>query len=131
MAIRQSLKEYDDLRKRGDDSKLNNPPGLLISWIKGGCGVPCDSSPLKAEPALLKPATSEGAESHSKIEAIRGYLAKLSAEERKSLEAVAFEQADSFQLGCYQRAKTAENFRLLSEYCNVIVETHVRRLLDI
>lgn len=130
MVIRKSLKEYDELRKRGDDSKLNNPPGLLISWIKGACGVPCDSSPPKAESTVLEPPTSEGAESQSKFAAICGYLAKLSPQERESLEVVAFEQADSFHLGGYERAKTAKNSRLLNEYRNVIVESHVRRLLN-
>jgi hypothetical protein len=130
-AIRQSVREYDELRKRGDDSKLNNPPGLLISWIKGACGVPCDSSPPKAESTVPEPATSEGAESQANLVAIREYLAKLSPQERASLEVVAFEQADSFQLGCYERAKTAENSRLSSEYRKVIVESYVRRLLGI
>lgn len=131
VAIRQSLKEYDELRRRGDDFKLNNPPGLLISWIKGGCNVPCDSSPPKAESTVPEPATSEAAESHSKLAAIRDFLAKQSPRERKSLEAMAFEQADPFQLGCYERATTAENSRLLNEYRNVIVESHVQRLLGI
>ena len=130
-AIRKSVKEYDELRKRGDDSKLNNPPGLLISWIKGACGVPCDSSPPKAESTVPEAATSEGAESQSNLAAIRDYLAKLSPHKRESLDVVAFEQANSFQLGGYERAKTAENSRLLSEYRNVIVESHVRRLLGI
>ena len=127
--IRRCLKEYDELRKRGGDAKLNNPPGLLISWVKKHRDIPSDSSPPAAEPTVPEPATGEGADSQSKLTAIRDYLAKLSPQERESLEVVAFEQADSFQLGGYERAKTAENSRLLSEYRNVIVEAHVRRLL--
>jgi len=130
-AIRQSLKKYDQMRKRGDDSKLNNPPGLLISWIKEHQGAANDSLLRNAKPAVLEPTTSEGAESQSKFAAIRDYLAKLSPQETESLELVAFEQADSFQLACYERVKNAANARLLSEYRNVIVETHVGRLLGI
>ncbi len=55
----------------------------------------------------------------------------ISPQEKESLEVMAFEQEDSFQLGGYERAKTAENSRLLSEYRKVIVESHVRRLLGI
>ena len=71
------------------------------------------------------------AASQSKLAAIRDYLAKLSPQERESIEVVAFEQADSFQLGGYERARTAKNSRLLSEYRNVIVESYARRLLGI
>jgi hypothetical protein len=80
---------------------------------------------------LPEPATSEAAESQSKLAAIRDHLAKLSPEERDSLEVAAFEQADSFQLACYERSKVDENSRLRIEYRNVIVESHVRRLLGI
>ena len=85
----QSLKEYDEMRKRGDDSKLNNPPGLLISGTKGACGVSCDFSSPKAESTVPELATSEGAESQSELGSIRDYLAKLSPQERESLELVA------------------------------------------
>jgi hypothetical protein len=127
--IRRCVKEYDELRKRGNDSKLNNPPGLLISWIKKHRDIPCDSSPPKAESTVPEPATNEGAESQSKLAAIRDYLAKLSPQERESLEVVAFNQADSLQLGGYERAKTYENPRLMNEYRNLIVESYARRLL--
>jgi hypothetical protein len=130
-AIRKCLRELDELRKRGGDSNLNNPAGLLISWIKNSRDVPCDSSPPQAESTLPEPATSEGAESQSKLAAIRDHLAKLSPEERDSLEVAAFEQADPFQLACYERAEVDENSRLRVEYRNVIVESHVRRLLGV
>jgi hypothetical protein len=129
MAIRQSLKEYDELRKRGDDSKLKNPPGLLISWIKGSWGVPCDSSPPKAESTIPEPATSEGAESQSKLAAIRNYLAKLPPQERESLEADAMKAADGVRRAGYRRAESAGNSGLLVEYRNAIIESYVLRLL--
>ena len=128
-AIRQSLKEYDELRKRGDDSKLNNPPGLLISWIKGRRDVPSDSSPPKAESTVPESATSEGAESQSKLTAIRDYLAKLSPQAVESLEVAALADANPFHAKCYRRTLSDGNDRISREYRNVMLESHILKRL--
>ncbi|MHB8900141.1 MAG: hypothetical protein ACYC6Y_15435, partial [Thermoguttaceae bacterium] len=70
--IRKCVHEFDGLRERGGCSKLENPPGLLISWIKNSHDIPSDCTLSKATPAVSKFAGTEAAESHTKLEAIRG-----------------------------------------------------------
>ena len=143
-AVRQCVREYDELLKSGGGANLENPPGFLVKKIREGLAsdkagrrqkhaprTRRDSTPAKSTSTAFEPAGSEEAESQSKLAAIRDHLAKLSPEERDLLEVAAFEQADSFQLACYERAKVDENSRLRVEYRNVIVESHVRRLLGI
>lgn len=128
-AIRRCLTEFDGLRERGGDSNLNNPAGLLVTWINRSRDVPCDSSSSKAESKVSELAEGEAAESRTKLEAIRGHLAKLSLEERESLEADAMKAADPVRRAGYRRAVSAGNSRLLAEYRNAIIESHVLRLL--
>jgi hypothetical protein len=126
--IRQAVREYDALMNCGTAPSLNNPPGLLISWIKRGRDIPCECSPPKAEPTLSTPMTSEQAEDETQRETIREYLDGLSAKERNSIETEAMQEADSFLVNCYERAKAEGDVRFANKYRDMIVESHARRL---
>jgi hypothetical protein len=78
---------------------------------------------------LWETSGSDAAESHAQLEAVRGYLTKLSQEEKESLELDALMAAGPVRRDGYRRAESAGNSRLLAEYRNVIIESHVLRLL--
>ncbi|NLS92122.1 MAG: hypothetical protein GXX96_08070 [Planctomycetaceae bacterium] len=140
--IRRCVREYDELLKSGRGANLGNPPGLLVKNIrerlaankagrreKDSTRTGRDCTRSRRTPTAFEPAESEAAESHTQLEAIRGHLAKLSLEERESLEADAMKAADPVRQAGYRRAESAGNSRLLAEYRNAIIESHVLRLL--
>jgi hypothetical protein len=128
--IRKCLGQFDELRRRGRDSNLNNPAGLLISWIRNSRDVPNDSARSQGSPTRPENAEHDATQIPRQVEVLREYLAKLSPEEMEVLEAEAMKDATLIQRTGYQRAESAGNGRLLADYRKVIMESHVLRLLD-
>jgi len=62
---------------------------------------------------------------------ITTYRSQLSADEAIELEREAFEQAASVSLVGYRRASASGNHRWLEEYREIIIKTHVRKLLGL
>ena len=142
-AIRQCVREYDELLKAEGGANLENPPGFLVDRIRkrlalnnDACrqryssSTRIDSTLTTHPPAASKSSGSQAAKSDTQIGAIREYLDKMSPEERNSLETDAMKAADCVRRAGYERAESAGSPRLLAEYRNVIIESHVRRLLQ-
>jgi hypothetical protein len=141
-AIRHCVREFDELMRAGSGANLENPPGLLVKNIrerraadkagrrqKHSAVERRDYIPHELTSASVGPVVSEAAKSGTQLEAIRGYLCKLSLDEREALEAEAVEEADGVRRDGYRRAESTRNSRLLAEYRNAIIESHVLRLL--
>ena len=141
-AIRNCIREYDELLKSGAGANLENPPGLLVEKIREclaldrvGCRWKCsisrqrDSAPPELRRTSFASAESEATESDMHLEAVRKYLGELSSEERNSLEVEALKKASSFQVKCYERATREGDTRSANRHRNMIMCSHVRDVL--
>jgi hypothetical protein len=141
--IRHCVREHDEMLKSGRGSNLGNPPGFLVKNIRKRlesdntdrhrkCSVRTrpDSTPPRLEFTSSGPARSKEAESDTQNEVIREYLAKLSPEERESLEVEAIESAPPFLEKSYERIRRTGNGRLTEEYRKAIVESFASKALQ-
>ena len=141
-SIRAAVRQFDELVHRGPKSELTNPPGLLVAWIREQGDAPTaeDNEQAPASEnmahqrrlnAIRKWEIGKETQARSTSHAIRSYLDELSPEELKSLELEAMSQANPFQLQCYRRSHADGNAKMLQQYSEIIVETHVRKILGL
>jgi len=137
-AIRQCVREYDEMLRSGNGANLGNPPGLLVKKIWERISAKhtgrrskhtTDTRRGAAPPPESELVGSEPVGSEVQLEAVRDYLAKMSSEERDCLEARALNQAPSLQIKCYETARRDGDRRSADRYRDMIVYFHVRDFL--
>lgn len=143
-SIHAAVKQFDELMQRGQHTALDNPPGLLVTWIREHSE---SSAPKADEPentsvnrrpqdqerlaAIRKREVEKESQARSELDAIRNHLDKLPTEELQSLEQDALSQANPFQLQCYRRSHADGNAEMLNTYRRIIVDNHVRGILGL
>lgn len=141
MAVSDAIQKFDRLMQRGQGGSLENPPGLLVAWIRewddsnqNGTTV---ASPEEKQArkrrleAQRQRKTEETAQIESERDAVRAHLKTLSPQQFASLEAEALENATPFLVKCYRRNHVTGNTKLFHQYRDMIIESHVRDLLEL
>ena len=141
-SIRAGIDQFDELSQRGQNVALTNPPGLLVALIReqgrsvnqGDRREGVDTS--QERPQTRKPTRTvsrrdikQETQARRERDAIQAHLVSLSAEEIASLEAEALSQSTPFHAEGYRRSRLAGHEALAREYRDMIVESHVRKVL--
>ncbi len=145
--IRQKLEAFDCLRREGSKNVSKNPPGYLVNSIRKDYQpgqqpatktVDVDRSNESRAEKETKTRLSSAKLSDKRARAekaeqgkVAAYRSQLSAGDALHLEKEAFEQAASLSLAGYRRASASGNHRRLEEYREIIIQTHVRKLLGL
>ncbi len=143
--IHEKLEAFDRLRREGSKNVSKNPPGYLVNSIRKNYQseqqpvtetVDVDSSSgsvARKEPKKSPPKRSDKRARAEKAEQqkVTAYRSQLSPHDAVQLEKEAFEQAASVSLDGYQRASVSVNHQRLEQYREIIIETHVRKILGL
>ena len=143
--IRQKLEAFDRLRRECSKNVSKNPPGYLVNSIRKNyqseqqpatktvdmdrsSGSVARKEPKKSSPKRSdKRARAEKAEQQK----VTAYRSQLSPHDAVQLKKEAFEQAASVSLDGYQRASVSVNHQRREQYREIIIETHVRKVLGL
>ena len=144
--IRQKINAVDALIKSNGLAELKNPPGFLVKSIKDNYQFPPSLITMERKPEATltsnaascrraKPAESISPEEKARRDAdqkrIDAYLADLTEEDCKGFEADAWRNADPKVLSGHERCRRSGNERSAQEYRGIIIEKHVRRVLQL
>ena len=136
--IRAAIGEFDGLTKSGKALGLGNPPGLLVAWIRERGEMEVRKSEIQTLPAKNEqPRTRRRQETdrESAAEAsalsVKKYLEGVSPKDLELLRTEAFDQAEPLLVKGYRRNLARGSEQLSREYCCMIIEAHVRRILGL
>ena len=143
--IHEKLKAFDRLRREGSKNVSKNPPGYLVTSIRQnyqseqqpatktvdvgrpGGSVARKETNKSSTKQFDKRARAEKAEQ----EKVTAYRSQLSSDDVVQLEKEAFEQAASVSLSGYHRASASGNPQRLEQYREIIIESHIRKILGL
>jgi len=135
-SINAAIEEFDEKVKGKTHVSVGNPPGLLVAWINERCTIGARNEKGPASLELEKPCP-KSREQQSQTEprkdasamAVKRYLGSLSPKAQELLEEEAFAGAEPHLKEGYQRSLDAGSKELQGEYREMIISSHVRKVL--
>ena len=145
--IHQKLDTFDRLRREGSKNVSKNPPGYLVNSIRknyqpgqqpatktvgeGRSVGSMSQKGTKTPQSPVKQSDKRARAEKAMQQKVTAYRSQLSPDDALQLEKEAFEKAASVSLDGYHRASVSGNHRRLEQYREIILQTHLRKILGL
>jgi hypothetical protein len=130
--IQRQLEVFEWMRARNDKRVAKNPPGFLVSAIRGDFLVPSDyarpqhRTPVRAATKAAVPPDAERSEARAVVES---FWNGLPAEEKGRIESAAMSSAVPHLLQGYERSESSGHKATAESYHRLIVDRYILDLL--